>query len=55
MKRIVHKAKNFQEAELWNIRQYSLMSVEERQAVAKELKRKVYGSHCPDVREGHPR
>jgi len=55
MKRVVHKSRNFREAELWDIRQCVRMSVEERQTVARELRRKVYGSHCPDVREGHPR
>ena len=51
IKRVVHKAKNFQEAEEWDILQNIRMTPEERQAAAKELKIRVYGKKTPDVRE----
>jgi len=51
MKRVIHIAKNFQQAEQWDIKQQTEMSAEERQAIATELKKRVYGSHPPDVRE----
>ncbi|GAB4335082.1 MAG: hypothetical protein Kow0037_14430 [Calditrichia bacterium] len=51
MKRIVHKAKNYREAEEWDILQQVRMSPEERQKIALALKRKVYGSRNLDVRE----
>jgi len=55
MRRVIHKAKNFQQAEQWDRYQHACMSVEERQAVAKELKKRVYGTHPPDVREAERR
>lgn len=51
MKRIVHKSKNYEEADRWDKRQQKQMTPEERQAAAKELKRRVYGENPPDVRE----
>lgn len=51
IKRIVHKAKNFQEAEEWDILQNIRMTPEERQAAAKELRIKFYGNNVPDVRD----
>jgi hypothetical protein len=51
MKRIYHKAKNFKEAEEWDINQYLSMTPEERQGVAKALRKRVYGRKTADVRE----
>ena len=51
MKRIYHKAKNFKEAEEWDINQHLSMTPEERQAVAKALRKRVYGRKTIDVRE----
>lgn len=51
MKRIVHKAKTFEEAEKWDILQQVRMTVKERQAAASALRKRVYGTEAPDVRE----
>jgi len=51
MKRIYHKAKNFKDAEDWDILQHLQMTTEERQSVAKELRDRVYGKKTIDVRE----
>ena len=51
MKRIVNISKNAKEAQQWDIKQHLNMSVEERQAAACILKERVYGKHCPDIRE----
>lgn len=51
MKRVFHKSKDFKEAEEWDVLQNVKMSVEERQAVAKELRNRVYGEKTVDVRE----
>lgn len=51
MKPIVHKAKNFREAEAWDIEQQIRMRPEERQRIAKYLKERYYGKNPPDVRD----
>lgn len=51
MKRIVNITKDFQEAENYDILQHISMTPEERRKIVSELKRKVYGEKCPDVRE----
>ena len=51
MKRIYHKAKNFKEAEEWDIHQYLSMTPEERQKVSRVLRKRVYGRKILDVRE----
>lgn len=51
MERIVKVAKNYAEAEDWDISQHIQMTPDERQQVAAELKRRVYGERCPDIRE----
>ena len=51
MIRVYHKSKSFQEAEEWDILQHILMTPEERQEVAAELRRRVYGQDTPDIRE----
>lgn len=50
MEKVFHKAKNHKEAETWDVTQQIMMSVEERQRVAKELKKRFYGNNSPDVR-----
>jgi hypothetical protein len=51
MKRIFHKAKNFKDAEDWDIRQHLQMTAEERQEVAKELRERVYGKKTIDLED----
>ena len=53
MKRVFHKSKSYEDAEAWHIFQCVQMTPEERQAVALELRKRVYGVTCPDVRESH--
>ncbi|MBN2318444.1 MAG: hypothetical protein JXR49_05175 [Acidobacteria bacterium] len=53
MKRIFHKARNFQEAEEWDMLQVLRMKPEERQRIAKILRIRFYGANAPDVREAH--
>jgi hypothetical protein len=53
MERIFHKAKNFDEAEEWDMLQYLRMSPEERQAIAKVLKKRFFGERIVDLREAH--
>lgn len=51
MERIVYKAKSHKEAGEWDILQQINMKPEERQRIAKELKKKVYGTHTKDIRK----
>lgn len=53
MKRVFNKAKTKKEAEEWDIFQNISMTPDERLYVSDELKRRVYGPNCPDVREAH--
>lgn len=53
IKWIIHKSKNFHEAEEWDILQQILLSAEERQKAAKILRIRAYGAKTPDVREVH--
>lgn len=55
MERIYHKTRSFKDAEEWDILQNVKMTPAERQAVASEIKKRVYGKEAPDVREAHPR
>lgn len=50
---ISHKSFDFEDAELWDIKQHISMTPEERQSVARQLRIRIYGSHPPDVRESH--
>lgn len=50
---IVHKSKNFQEAEKYDIKQHIQMSSSERQAAAKKLRERYFGKNLPDVRDSH--
>jgi len=51
VKKVVKISKSFKEAEEWDIEQQITMTPQERQRVAKELKRRVYGKNTKDVRE----
>jgi len=51
MERIVHIAKNFEDAEQWDIEQNLSMTPEERMDAARHLTEQVYGKDQPDVRE----
>jgi predicted Fe-S protein YdhL (DUF1289 family) len=42
IKRVVHKARNHEEAERWDVLQQIKMSPGERQQVARELKKRFY-------------
>ena len=53
MERIVNKAKNFEEAQIWDIQQHLQMTPQERMDVARLLKRKVYPLDAKDVRACH--
>jgi hypothetical protein len=50
MKRAVHKAKNYGEARKWDVLQQVMMSPEDRQQIAKELRRRFYGNRNPNIR-----
>ena len=50
MERIIHKAKNYQEAQKWEILQQVNMNPEERQNIAKELKKRFYKDSARDMR-----
>jgi len=54
MERIVHIAKNFHEASVWEIKQETSMSAEERQKAARILKEKYYGKNRPDIKSALP-
>jgi len=55
MEKIVHISRDFREAEEWDILQQVSMTPEQRQEAAAELRRRVYGENCPDVREADRR
>jgi hypothetical protein len=50
---VVNVAKNFADAEQWDIKQQIEMTPNERMAIAKVLKDRVYGLDVRDVRECH--
>jgi hypothetical protein len=50
IKRVVHKAPNHDSALKWDIEQQINMSPEERQKVAKELKKRFFGQKRIGVR-----
>lgn len=50
MKSIVHKAKDFNDAEKWDILQQINMTSEDRQRIAKELKKKYLRSKSPSIK-----
>ena len=51
VERVANKARGFEEARRWDLEQYRRMTPDERRAVAKTLRDKVYGRNRPDVRE----
>jgi hypothetical protein len=51
MKRVFRKFSSFEEADRYDIQYYIDLSVEERQAIARELKRRAFGEKIPDIRE----
>ena len=51
MKRIVNIAKNFDEAEKWDIEQQISMTPSERLSAAQILKEHIYGKNPPDIRD----
>jgi hypothetical protein len=55
MERVFQKCRNFKEAEEWDVLQHIGMTSEERQDVAAELRKRVYGEDVPDVREAQLR
>jgi hypothetical protein len=55
MERVFHKAKSHKDAEDWDILQYIKMSPNERQAIAKALKKRFSGGRIVDLREAHQR
>jgi hypothetical protein len=50
LSRVVHKSHSFAEAEEWDITQHISLTPEQRQAIARELKRRCWGENPPDVR-----
>lgn len=50
MERIINIAKNKKEADEWDIQQQIKLTPEERQKIAKELKRRFYGDKDTDIR-----
>ncbi len=53
IKRIVNIAKTQEEARQWDIKQALEMTHEERQEIARTLKKRVYGTNTTDVRLWH--
>lgn len=53
MERVVHKSESHEEARRWDIEQHVSMTVQERQRVARELKRRAYPRDAKDVRACH--
>jgi hypothetical protein len=50
IKRVIHKARNHRQAERWDLLQQIEISPEERQQVAKELKKRFFGDSRIKVR-----
>jgi hypothetical protein len=51
MERIFKKAKNYKEAQEWDVEQNLRMTPEQRQDVSKELRERVYGKETVDIRD----
>jgi hypothetical protein len=49
----LHISFNFRDAEGWDVLQHIQMTPDQRQEIARELRRRVYGDQAPDVREAH--
>ena len=55
MERDFRKISSFEEAEQHDIEYYIHLSADQRQAIARVLKERVYGDDVPDIREYHKR
>jgi len=55
MERVFRKSSSFKKSEKEDIEYYVNLSVDERQAIARELKRRAFGDHAPDIRGYHGR
>jgi hypothetical protein len=55
MERVFRRFANFEEAEQHDIEYYIHLSVDQRQAIARVLKKRAYGDDVPDIREYHKR
>jgi hypothetical protein len=51
MDRTFNRAADYQEAQEWDIKQQINMTPEQRQKIARELKRRFYGENPPDVKD----
>ena len=51
MEREAHKSRSFADADRWDREQHQAMTPDERFAIAKELRERVWGKDPPDVRE----
>lgn len=51
MERIVHKSRQFAEADDWDVRQQISMSARERMRAARELKDRLYPKQSLDIRQ----
>jgi hypothetical protein len=51
MKRLAHRTNSFGDALIYGILQQGKMSAEERQKIARWLRRLVYGNKIPGVKE----
>ena len=55
MERVFKKFSGFEEAEQHDIQYYIHLSADQRQAIARVLKKRAYGNDVPDIREYHNR
>jgi hypothetical protein len=53
MERVFRKFTNFEEAEQHDIEYYIHLSVDQRDEIARVLKKRAYGDDVPDIREYH--
>jgi len=51
MERVIHIAKNHEDADKWDIEQHIRMTPNERMRIARILRERVYGKNTKDVRE----
>lgn len=51
MRRIGHKSRSHEEARAWELEQEAKLTPDELRRIAKALRDRVYGRHCPDVRD----
>ena len=53
MDRVLQKSRSFKQAEKWDILQHISMTHEQRQEAAAQIRKRVYGSRVPDLREAN--